>query len=67
VDRAVVGSAASGLRMLVVLASIPIPSRTGLMATTGVLLGAVTIVVSAAAILVSLHSQSRRRGSFTNR
>jgi NADH:ubiquinone oxidoreductase subunit 4 (subunit M) len=67
VDRAV-GSVASGLGMLVVLASIPSPSTTGLMASAGVLLGAfgyllgarllgaVTIIVSAAAILVSLLS-----------
>ena len=34
-----VGSVASVLGMLVVLASIPSPSRTGLMATTGVLFG----------------------------
>jgi hypothetical protein len=65
VDRAV-GSVASVLGMLVVLASIPSPSRTGLMATTGVLLvvfgyllgarvlGAATILVSAAVILTWL-------------
>jgi hypothetical protein len=62
VDRAV----GSVLGMLVVLASIPSPSRTGLMATTGVLLGvfgyllgarvlgAATILVSAAVILTWL-------------
>jgi hypothetical protein len=67
VDRAV-GSAASVLGMLVVLTSIPSPSRTGLMATTGVLLGvfgyllgsrwlgAAAIMVSAAVILTWLFA-----------
>jgi hypothetical protein len=61
-----VGSAASVLGMLVVLASIPSPSRTGLMATTGVLfgvfgyllgsrrLGTAAIMVSAVVILTWL-------------
>jgi hypothetical protein len=57
-DR-VVGSAASVLGMLVVLASIPSPSRTVLMATTGVLLGIFGHLLGArllgpATILVSL-------------
>jgi uncharacterized membrane protein YccC len=66
-DR-VVGTVASVLGMLVVLASIPSPSRTGLMATAGVLLGvfgcllgtrllgATTAVVSLAVILTWLLS-----------
>jgi hypothetical protein len=65
VDRAV-GSVGSVLGMLVVLASILSPSRTGIVATTGVLLGvfgyllgarilgAATILVSAAVILTWL-------------
>ena len=64
-DR-VVGTVASVLGMLVVLASIPSPSRTGLMATAGVLLGvfghllgarllgATTVVVSLVVILTWL-------------
>ena len=57
-DR-VVGSAASVLGMLVVLASIPSPSRTALMAATGVLLGIFGHLLGArllgpATILVSL-------------
>jgi hypothetical protein len=65
VDRAV-GSVGSVLGMLVDLASILSPSRTGIVATTGVLLGvfgyllgarilgAATILVSAAVILTWL-------------
>lgn len=58
-----VGSVASALGMLVVLARIPSLSRTGVMATTGVVLGcllgarwlgAATILFSAGVILVWL-------------
>jgi hypothetical protein len=57
IDR-VVGSATSVLGMLVVLASIPGPSRTGVIATTGVVFGVLGYLLGsrrlgAAAVMVS--------------